>query len=378
MTAKAGRWVLRFFVVIIVEGGSIDSRLCQDTVELSVKNSNLFLLAWLGAASAAISGELPPAIDAPPARARVVEVEDSQATAAFMPNPPVVLDMVNRGIERLTGKDDVKSAWQTIVQPTDVVGLKVYCGPGPNSGTRPAVVEAVVQGLLEAAIPATNVIIWDRRLSGVQAEFSNLVAHYGVRLAGSADAGYDEKVFYDNELMGTLSSGDLEFDRSGTATGRHSYVSKLLTGSVTKIISIAPLLNHNLAGVCGHLYGLSMGSVDNTVRFLPRAEGLARAVPEIYSLRALSDHVAVCITDALIGQYQGEEMSLLHYSTVLNQVWFSKDPVALDVLAVQELDREREAAKLPANFDNPVLYQNAGSLWLGVPDLSRIRLDIVR
>jgi hypothetical protein len=71
-------------------------------------------------------------------------------------------------------------------------------------------------------------------------------------------------------------------------------------------------------------------------------------------------------------------MSLLNYTTVLNQIWFSTDPVALDSLAVQELDREREAAKLPANFDNPELFQNAVTLQLGVSDLSKIRLDVVR
>ena len=46
------------------------------------------------------------------------------------------------------------------------------------------------------------------------------------------------------------------------------------------------------------------------------------------------------ITDALIGQYQGEQMSLLHYSTQLNQIWFGKDPVALDAWGMHELDGE--------------------------------------
>ncbi len=93
----------------------------------------------------------------------------------------------------------------------------------------------------------------------------------------------------------------------------------------------------------------------------------------------LSDHVVLNITDALIGQYLGEEMSLLHYSYQLNQIWFSTDPVALDVLAVHELDSERQAAKIPSTFENPELYQNAGVyLQLGVSDLSKIRLDVVR
>jgi hypothetical protein len=369
---------LRFFVVIIVEGGSIRSRLCQDTVILCVRNSILFCFCWIGAVSAGISAEPPLSIGGPPERARVVMVEDSHATVAFEPQPAVVLDMVNRGVEKLTGKGDAKSAWQTLVGPKDVIGIKVYSGPGPNSGTRPAVVEAVVQGLLGAGILATNIIVWDRKLAGLQAGFTNLAGRYRIRLAGSADAGYDENVFYDNEVPGTLSAGDLDFDRNGALTGRKSYVSKLLTRSITKIINIAPLLNHNLAGVCGNLYGLSMGSVDNAGRFLPSAERLARAVPEIYNMTNLSDHVALSITDALIGQYQGEEMSLLHYSTQLNQLWFSKDPVALDVLAVQELDRERVTANMPPTFENPELYQNAGLLELGVPDLLKIRLDVVR
>ena len=137
-------------------------------------------------------------------------------------------------------------------------------------------------------------------------------------------------------------AGDLEFDRYGKTTGRNSYVSKLLTKTITKIISVAPLLNHNLAGVCGNLYSVAMGSVDNTIRFESSAKRLATAVPEIYANRALSDHVVLNITDALIGQYQGEQMSLLHYSIELNQIWLSKDPVALDVMAVKELDRERQ------------------------------------
>jgi hypothetical protein len=279
----------------------------------------------------------------------------------------------------LTGKSDVKSAWLKFVGPKDVIGIKVYSGPGANSGTRPAVVEAVVRGLLEAGIPPTNIIVWDTHLTRVRLEFSDLAERYNIRLAGSADAGYDPNVFYDNETPGNLSAGDLEFDRDRATTGRKSYVSKLLTGSVTKIINISPLLNHNLAGVCGNLYGLAMGSVDNTLRFMPDSRLLARAVPEIYNMTNLSDHVVLNITDALIGQYLGEEMSLLHYSHQLNQIWFSTDPVALDVLAVHELDVERQAAKIPSTFENPELYQNAGVyLQLGVSDLSKIRLDVVR
>jgi hypothetical protein len=101
-------------------------------------------------------------------------------------------------------------------------------------------------------------------------------------------------------------------------------------------------------------------------------------VPEIYALPALSDHVALNITDALICQYQGEQLGLLHYSTELNQIWISRDPVALDTLAIQELDRERQVKNIESHGDNPDLYQNAALLELGVCDPARIKLEVVQ
>jgi hypothetical protein len=343
------------------------------------RNRLLFCVACAIGVSGAAGGRAQDvAPGGPPTRARVVSVENLSATDAFVPRPEIVQDMVRRGIIAFTGKTNEAAAWQSIVSSKEVVGIKVYSEPGANSGTRPAVVEAVVEGLLKAGVPASHIIIWDKRLVDLRlAGFGDLADRCKVVLAATSSAGYDDKVFYDNPVRGTLVAGDLEFDRDGTKTGRKSYVGKLLTQKITKIISIAPLLNHNVAGVCGHLYSVSMGSIDNTTRFEAAPEELARAVPETYALAPLSDHVALCITDALIGQYQGEQLSLLHYSVELNQIWFSKDPVALDVLAVQELERERQARNIPSLGDNATLFQNAGLLELGVPDPAKIRIDPV-
>ena len=109
-----------------------------------------------------------------------------------------------------------------------------------------------------------------------------------------------------------------------------------------------------------------MASVDNTIRFEGDPDRLAVAVPEIYALPALGDRVVLNITDALIGQYEGGERGLLHYSTVPDQLWFSRDPVALDTMAVQELDRERRAAKAPEFTPHLEIYTNAVLLQLGV------------
>jgi uncharacterized protein (DUF362 family) len=310
------------------------------------------------------------------ARARVVIVEDARAIDAFRPRPERIREMVSEGITNLTRTASVVDAWRTLVSTQDVVGIKVFSAPGGNSGTRPAVVAAVVEGLLAAGLAPRHIVVWDKNLTELRlAGFSELATRYGIRIAASQQAGYDENAYYDTPLPGTLIWGDLEFGKKGGSVGRKSYVTKLLTQDISKIINITPLLNHDLAGVTGNLYSLAMGSVDNTVRFEKEAEYLAQAVPEIYALTNLSDHVALNITDALICQYEGEERGLLHYSAVLNELRFSRDPVALDLLSLKALDAQRRAANAPKVKPNPDLYDNAALLWLGVANTNQIDIE---
>jgi hypothetical protein len=312
-------------------------------------------------------------------RARVVTVQDRDATEAFHPRPEKVRAMVDRAIIALTGKATPRDAWLSFVSTQDIVGLKVYSAPGQNSGTRPAVVAAIASGLINAGMPPRNIIIWDKSEFDLRAAgFFALADQLGVRVAGSAQAGYDPAVFYDTPLIGSLIWGDLEFGRTGEGLGRKSYVSKLVTGEMTKIINVTPLLNHNTAGVSGNLYGLTVGSVDNTMRFESEASRMAAAVPEIYALPVLGDRVVLNVVDALICQYEGGQHGLLHYSAVLNQLRFSRDPVALDMLSIKELDRQRRAARAPYVKPNLELYRNAALLELGVSDVARINVETLK
>ncbi len=311
-------------------------------------------------------------------RARVVVVEERDATVTFNPQPEKIPPMIERGLTNLTGKGTLKEAWLSLISTQDTVGLKVFSTPGSTSGTRPAVVEAVVKSLLAAGLPPKQIVVWDKHLSDLrQAGFFELAERFGVRVAGAAEAGYDEMAQpYETALLGQLVWGDLEFGKKGEGIGRKSYLSKLVTQQMTRIINLTPLLNHNVAGVSGNLWGLAMGGVDNTLRFENDRDRLANAVPEIVALPLLGDRVALNIVDALICQYQGEEQTLLHYSVALNQLWFSADPVALDVLSLQEIDRQRKAAKAPPVKMDVELYQNASLLEIGVSDPRQI--DVTR
>jgi hypothetical protein len=338
-----------------------------------------FLILICAGWSLALASTLPMAWGSgfpPSTRARVLITHDPAATSTFVPAPERISRMVDRGLTGLLGKPTPQKAWLSLISTQDTVGIKVFTAPGPTIGTRPAVVEAVVTSLLAAGLPPDQIVIWDRSMSSLQgAGLLRLADRYGVRVTGSADSGYDPDAFYETTLMGRLVWGDLEFGRDTAGAGRRSHASRLISQQLTRIISISPLLNHNVVGVSGHLYGLTMGGVDNTLRFEGNASRLSEAVPEIMA-EFFADKFALGIVDALICQYQGQARPLLHYSTVLNQLWFSTDPVALDVLAIEELERQRQAAQIPGSKPTLELYDNAALLELGANQLNAI--DVIR
>lgn len=316
------------------------------------------------------------ATELPVPRAKVVVVEDPAATVTFVPQPRVVRGMVDTGLKRFSGKDSSALAWRLMIRPTDTVGIKVFSSPGEIIGTRPVVVAAVVESLLDAGISSERIIVWDKYLHDLRlAGFFELQNRFGIQVRSAADAKWDPSVTYENPLIGKPIWGDHEFGRSGKDIGRNSYFSKLITEEITKHIVISPLLNHNVAGVSGNLMSLAIGSVDNTIRFESKHQAMAEAVPEIFGHEQIFDRLVLVIVDALICQYQGEENNLLHYSKVLNQLRFSKDPVALDVMSLDQLEAQRKKAGLPHRALPRDLYRNAALLELGIANTRHILVD---
>ncbi len=290
--------------------------------------------------------------------AQVVIVSTNGAVESYSAQPEIVRRLVRDGLVRLTGKTDERAAWLSLVSTQDIVGIKVFTSPGKYSGTRPEVVASVIEGLRAAGVPTANIIIWDRHLVDLQlAGYTDLANRYGVRLEGAFTAGWDAKVFYESSIIGKPVWGDFEFEKKEDGVGRKSFVSSLVTKRITKHISVAPLLNHNNVGVSGHLYSLTMGSIDNTIRFEGDTSRLAVAVPEIFNIPQFADHFVLGITDALLCQYQGESRTLLHYSAVLNELRFSRDPVALDALSVQEIELQRKRSGVPFKTEKLEVYR---------------------
>ena len=362
-----------------------EPRSCQNHASRNLKThyGKLSLLPALLGLALGVAGFSSRAADAFPlpattASARVVIAEGDHLLRAYLPDEARVAAVFNRGLTQFTRTATVADAWRSLVATNDTVGIKVFSTPGPLSGTRPAVVAAIVRGLRAAGLPPDQIVIWDKHAADLRAAgFFRLGETLGVRVAGAAEAGFDTNTFYlpDSPVIGSLVWGDVEFGSTNRTLGKKSFVSKLVSQQLTRIISVAPLLNENAAGACGHLFSLALGSVDNTRRFEGDTDRLSVALPEIDALPVVGDRVVLHVTDALLGQYQGGPAGYLQYSFKPEQVWFSRDPVALDVLALKELARERAAAGVPPLKTGFEIYSKAALLQLGIEDPAKIQVE---
>ena len=227
---------------------------------------------------------------AEPEKTRVIRVHDAAATRFLTPNPARVRAMLDRALPKFTGQPTPRAAWRTLVKPTDVIGLKVDAHHGPMAGTRPALVEAVARSLMDAGIPARQIVIWDRSLEELKkAGYARMAKALGVRLAGARDAGYESHPHFDVTLTHPLQPGDRFFGKPEDAQlKRLSHLSKLLTREFTCIINLHPLIAHPVTGSRGHLDALGLDSVDNTLRFEKSHHHRRLAVPNFYLLAAYS------------------------------------------------------------------------------------------
>jgi hypothetical protein len=308
-------------------------------------------------------------------------VAGQQLLHAYLPEDDRVEEVFNRGLTAFTHAATPPAAWHTLVQTNDTVGIKVFSAPGPWCGTRKSVVRALIRGLLAAGLPGDHIVIWDKDYGDLEtAGFDDLARELGVGVMGAREAGYDPNTFYlpDSPVIGQLVWGDLEFGHTNREAGRRSFFSKLVSQRVTKLISVTPLMNEDAAGLCGHFYSLALGSVDNTRRFSDDTSRLAVALPEIVAQPSISDHTVLYVTDALLGQCQGGPSGFLQFSTELDQIWFSHDPVALDTVALQELNQERAHLQIPGWSPNLEIYTNAALLQLGQNQPEQIPVRVVR
>ena len=358
-----------------------------------------------------------PAAAPPRTLSPVIWAENPDVVQRFAVNGPQVRDMVDRALLKLTSASDLGTAWSRLgITPRDVVGIKITTMGGPLLSTHRAIVQAICDGLEQAGVPTSQILIWDK--DGADMRSAGYIptpatdSHVGI-VSIFPGTGYDPDAVYQNGILGTLIWGDSEFvrhdnddlERAASEAVRHrsfdgendlkvidhdltadtsapqssnkSYFARVVTTMCTKIINVPVLTDNYGIGINGCMGSLALASVDNNRRFQGDPTYGDPAISEILSNPILRRKVVVHILDALVAQYAGGPRFDPVFTKSIGAIYVSRDPVAIDSIVLKRLEGWRAVDK-QGKIDpigktaNHVL--DAPSYNLGTDDPSRIQL----
>jgi uncharacterized protein (DUF362 family) len=328
-----------------------------------------------------------------PARSVVYRAFASHAIEDYEANPELVRRMVDQLVMAVTGQPTVASAWGSLVKPTDVVGIKVCANGAPLFSTRPAVVDAIEAGLVEAGVRPQNIVVWDRqenllRVAGFRARSG------GYRLMWS-EKNYDLKAFVTSPVSGQLIYGDMLFVSKAPDVLRESkelpekggkkrviadnlsdesHISNVLTHVVTKVINVPVLSDDLFCGLSGALFNMTIQNLDNWRRLVQTPVNGDPSIPEAYADPRIGKKVVLNIMDGLVAVYAGAPIGDANYAIHYNTLYASKDPVALDAVALRKIDLWRTSAQMDPASKTAKYLKSAFSYGLGNADLEKITI----
>jgi hypothetical protein len=364
----------------------------------------------------------PPAAPAPPTPRTLSPVicsENANIVQRFSIDNTVARRMVNRCLLKLTSASDIGTAWRRLgITPNDVVGVKIASQGGPIMSSHRAVVQAICDGLIAAGVPPTRIIVWDKNASDMRSAGYDPQppsdSHVGIA-AIFPGTGYDPDAIYKNGILGTLIWGDSEFGSGGNGdltqqasdvvrgrsayggdgigdsfggsddmlnptaplTSNKSHFARLVTTICTKIVNVPVLTDNPYVGINGCMATLAMGSIDNNRRFQGDPSYGDPAISEILANPILRRKVVVHIMDAMIAQYAGGPRFNPVFTRQIGAVYVSRDPVAVDAIVLQRLERYRTdsmSGRLDPIGRSAAHIHGGADAGLGTDDASRIQL----
>ncbi len=313
----------------------------------------------------------------------VYTMHDSDAIKDYKTNPSIVRTMVDRLLLAATGQPDVAKAWTSLVSPNDKIGIKICAAGGELFTTHHDVVNAIVDGLVAAGHPRSSIIVWDRSLGGIKdAGYRPGNDGYQLRAIAPRD-GYDPKAVLSAPLIGKLVWGDFDYRADKVKmsilsdtenTSNVSHFSRIVSTEVTKIINVPVMSSSEMNGIAGCLYNVTIPNIDNWRRFSQGSRFGAESLAEIYSNQLISKKVVFNLMDGLVAQYAGGPQSQPNYAVHHATLYASKDPVALDAIALKRLEQWRVRASLPVIGHTADYVGFASALGLGNAAANRIEI----
>jgi uncharacterized protein (DUF362 family) len=184
-------------------------------------------------------------------------------------------------------------------------------------------------------------------------------------------------------LVGKLVWGDFEYVgdtgkmpllADAEATSNVSHFSKIISGEVDKIINVPVMSVSETNGIAGCIYNMTIPNIDNWRRFAQGSRFGAESLAEIYANSLIANKVVFNLMDGLIAQYAGGPQPQPNYAVHHATLYASKDPVALDAIALKRLEEWRKRGSLRPVGPVAAYIDFASQIGLGNSATNRIEV----
>ncbi len=287
-------------------------------------------------------------------------------------------------MKALTKTKDVRDAWRVFIEPKDVVGIKLNCSGAPKVMSHPLVVGAIAKRLVDVGVKPGNIYLYERFHSQViTVPYADYVPQ-GVQI--HTMEGGDRRV---RDLRNYDPATFVEVDFFGEEETR-SFMSRLVTEKLTKIIDVPNMKDHGASGVTGCLKNMAYGSFSNVAR---SHEGTKThtltLIGTLFNTEPLRSRTVLHVMDGIKGVWQGGPFVREdHFAFFPNKLWLGTDPVAIDRLLLDVIEEKRKQEGWPSVWDHspeamkkqtfmrePGHIEFAGKIGLGVADKSKIKIE---
>jgi uncharacterized protein (DUF362 family) len=264
--------------------------------------------------------------------------------------------LLDKAMQTLFHCDNELEPWKRIVNPGEVIGLKVNCLSGHGS-TNTVLVDLICERLQQAGIHAGDIIIWDRLNSDLE-DGGFQVNSQGNRIKcfGNDTSGFEDNL----QVSGSIAS----------------LVSRTVTRICDAVINLPVLKDHGIAGVTISLKNF-FGAIHNPNKYHMHVGD--PYIPDVYMLPSIKNKVRLTICDAITAQYDGGPSFMPQWTWPFNGLIVGLDPVAVDYTGWQIIERKRmEVGKrsLKEMGREPIYIATAADIkhQLGISDPAQIEL----
>lgn len=255
------------------------------------------------------------------------------------------------------------------------VGIKVYTNSGAGLSTPTALVDAVIDQLLRRGYERKDITIVDMsrrklREAGFLPKRSQLQAGVADDYKGVAVADIDSRKFfdsrwyYDNPLPPQSVRGAASADIYNPEL-RKSYLPVPLFLSVDFWINLPMITDMEGLGVCAAIGNSSIWNMSNNERFLRSPANASMAAAEVCSIPELKDSNLFTILTLEKGQFVGGAIFNSRCTFTENVILMSANPVALDFIAWELINKYRSFYKFDKIDPMPALLNYCKELKIG-------------